>query len=103
MLGVFLSRALLVALPFAVYFGWRELARRKGQEIGATPWAWLVAAGLVLVGVSLMATVIFRADTRGQTYVPAEAQPGGVVRPSRFDPRRPIPQPADTAPNTAAP
>ncbi len=100
MLGVFISRALLVALPFVVYFGWRELARRKGQEIGDTPWAWLVAAGLVLLGASLMATVVFRADTRGHTYVPAEAQPGGVVQPSRFDPGRSIPAPAPNAPNT---
>ena len=101
MLGLFISRALLAALPFAVYFGWREVTRRKGQDIGATPWAWLVAAGMVLLGVSLMATVIFRADTRGQTYVPAEAQPGGGVRPSRFDPNSPIPRPAPNAPNTA--
>jgi hypothetical protein len=100
-LGVFISRALLVALPFAVYFGWRELARRRGREIGATPWAWLFAAGMVLVGLSLMATVVFHGDNRGHTYVPAEAQPGGAVRPSRFDPERPIPLPADTAPNTA--
>ena len=101
MLGVFISRALLVALPFAVYFGWRELARRQGRDIGGTPWAWLVAAGLVLAALSLMATVAFREDTRGRTYVPAEAQPGGAVRPSRFDPVRPIPPPAPNAPNTA--
>ena len=101
MLGVFILRALLVALPFAVYFGWRELARRQGREVGATPWGWLVAAGMVLLGLSLMVTVVFRADTRGQTYVPAEAQPGGAVRPSRFDPNRPIPPPAPNAPNTA--
>ena len=101
MLGLVISRALLIALPFAVYFGWRELARRRGREIGATPWAWLFAAAMVLLGLSLMVTVVFRADTRGQAYVPAEARPDGSVRASRFDPQRRIPPPADTAPNTA--
>jgi hypothetical protein len=100
-LALFITRALLVALPFAVYFGWRQFALRTGRPMGATPWAWLTAIGLVLVGLSLMATVIFREDNRGYTYVPAQAQPGGQVRPSDFDPTRPRPAPAPTAPNTA--
>jgi len=100
-LGLFISRALLVALPFAVYFGWRSYALRTGRAVGATPWTWLHAAALVLLGVSLMATVAFRDDTRGRTYVPAEAQADGVVRPSRFDPNLPRPAPAQSAPNTA--
>ena len=101
MLALFLTRLVLVVLPFALFFGWREIARRKGWATPATPWGWLIAAGLVLVGLSLMLTVVFQEDNRGQTYVPAEAQPGGRIRPSEFDPSRPRPQPAPTAPNTA--
>lgn len=100
MLRVLLSRALLVALPFVIYFVWREYARRTGRPMGVTPWSWLTAAGLVLVGLSLMATVLFREDTRGKTYIPAEAQSDGAVRPSEFE-ARPRPQVAPNAPNTA--
>jgi heme/copper-type cytochrome/quinol oxidase subunit 3 len=95
-----LTRALLFALPFAVYFVWRAVARRHGHEMGATPWTWLGAAGVVLLTLSLMATVFFREETRGKTYVPAQAEPGGRVRPSEFRPTV-QPEPSSTAPNTA--
>ena len=101
MFALFLTRALLIALPFAVYLGWRAYAIRTGRPMGATPWAWLTAIGVVLAGLSLMATVLFREDNRSYTYVPAQAQPDGQVRPSGFDPNRPRPVPAPTAPNTA--
>jgi hypothetical protein len=94
------SRVLLIALPFGVYFLWRAVARRHGHEMGATPWTWLGAAGLLLFSLSLMATVLFREDTRGRTYIPAQAEPGGRVRPSEFAPRT-LPNPSPTAPNTA--
>ena len=100
MLWLFASRVLLIALPFLVYFVWREVARRHGREMGATPWTWLGAAGLLLLGLSLMATVFFREDTRGKTYVPAQAEPGGRVRPSEFGPGG-QPPPNASAPNTA--
>lgn len=100
MLALIASRLLLIALPFAIYFVWREAARRRGREMGATPWTWLGAAGLVLLGLSLMATVLFREDTRGKTYVPAQAEPGGHVRPSEFGPAT-QPAPGEAAPNTA--
>jgi hypothetical protein len=95
-----LSRVLLVALPFAVYFLWREWARRSGREMGATPWAWLAGAGAVLVGLSLMATVVFHQDNRREGYVPAEAHPGGKVTPGEFDPARRPPPASDVSPNT---
>lgn len=86
MLRLLLSRALLIALPFAVYWLWRQWALRSGREMGATPWGWLAGAGLLLAGLSLMATVAFEGDNRGRTYVPAEAHPGGAVTPGGFAP-----------------
>jgi hypothetical protein len=100
MLRLILTRSLLVALPFALYFAWRETARRSGREMGATPWGWLTGAGLALVAVSLMATVAFHKDNRREGYVPAEAHPGGAVTPGAFDPARRPPPASDVSPNT---
>lgn len=100
MLPLFLTRALLLALPFAVYFTWRALMRRSGRELGSTPWGWLVAAGLVLVGLSLMLSVAFHGDNRTKTYVPAEAQPGGRVTPGGFT-DAPRPKTSSQSPNTS--
>ena len=44
--------------------------------------------GAVLVGLSLMATVVFQKDNRGERYVPAEALPDGQVTGSRFEPAK---------------
>lgn len=101
MLRLMLSRALLVALPFAVYFVWREVARRSGREMGTTPWGWLTGAGALLAGLSLMASVAFHPDNRGAGYVPAEAHPGGSVTPSGFDPALRPPPASDASPNTS--
>jgi drug/metabolite transporter (DMT)-like permease len=87
LLQIFVTRALLLALPFLVYWGWARLARRRGRELGPTPWGWLVGTGAVLVGLSLMATVAFEGDNRNKTYVPAEAHPDGAVSPGRFEGR----------------
>jgi drug/metabolite transporter (DMT)-like permease len=89
LLSILLYRALLAALPFLAYFVWREIARRRGQVMGSTPWGWLVAAGAVLVALSLFLTVIFHTDNRNQVYVPAQAHPGGQVTPGGFAPTKP--------------
>ncbi|WP_374572912.1 hypothetical protein [Phenylobacterium sp.] len=85
MLRVLLTRGLLVAVPFALWFVWREVARRTGRPMGATPWAWLFAFGAVLLGVSLMATAVFHPDNRGERYVPAHVEPSGDVTPGYFE------------------
>lgn len=85
LLSLFVIRALLVAVPFAVWFAWAAWARRNGRDIGATPWAWLVAISGVLFGLSLMVTTFFQPDNRGTTYVPAEVTEGGRVAPGRFE------------------
>ena len=84
---IILIRAGLFLLPFLAWFAWAWWARRSGRQMGSTPWAWLVAAAAVLVGVSLMATAIFHTDNRGQTYIPAEPQPDGRVTEGRFVPK----------------
>jgi hypothetical protein len=88
LLRIVLTRAALMALPFVIWFVWRAWAQRSGREMGATPWGWLVGAGAILVGLSLMATVVVHKDNRGERYVPAEALPDGQVTGSRFEPAK---------------
>lgn len=85
MLRILLLRGALMALPFVAWFAWRAWARRRGLEPGATPWAWLVGAGAVLVGLSLLLSVFFHVDNRGQIYVPGEVGPDGRVAPGRYE------------------
>ncbi len=87
MLRILISRLLLLALPFAAYYVWRKVAERTGRPMGSTPWAWLVAAGCLLVVLSLVAGVLFHTDNRSEVYVPAQAQPGGAVVPGHFERR----------------
>ena len=89
MLRVIALRALLVALPFAVWFAWAWQARRSGRPMGSTPWAWLVGAGTILVGLSLIGTVVFHRDNRGLRYVPGEATASGAVTPGHFEKKTP--------------
>ncbi|MDO8902656.1 MAG: hypothetical protein Q7V15_15020 [Phenylobacterium sp.] len=84
MLKVFLIRSVLIALPFIVWFIWAEWAKRNGRPMGATPWAWLATASALLFGLSLMITVVFQSDNRGEVYVPAEVTEGGRVAPGGF-------------------
>jgi hypothetical protein len=91
LLRVVLIRGILVLVPFAVWFVWRAVARRSGHEMGSTPWAWLAAASGVLVGLSLIATVVFHGDNRHERYVPGEATASGAVTKGYFEkaPARP--------------
>jgi drug/metabolite transporter (DMT)-like permease len=91
MIQVVLFRLLLAAAPFAVYFIWRRLAMRSGRPMGSTPWAWLICAGAVLAGLSLMVTVAFHPDNRAEHYVPAEPNASGTVSPGHFEPEKPRP------------
>jgi hypothetical protein len=77
----------LIALPFALWFLWAAWARRTGRPMGSTPWPWLFAAAALLVGLSLIATVVFHRDNRNDRYVPGEATAGGRVTEGRFEKR----------------
>ena len=85
MLNFLLLRVALAATPFMLWFLWREIARRSGRETGETPWVWLYTAAALLLGLSLMATALFRVDNRGDHYVPAEAVAGGRITPGHFE------------------
>jgi type VI protein secretion system component VasK len=78
-------RLLLIAVPFVVWFVWAFWAKRTGRAMGSTPWAWLVTAGLVLVGLSLVATAVFHPDNRHEVYVPGEVTAGGEVTKGYFE------------------
>ncbi len=89
MIWLVVFRLLLAALPFAVYFLWRRLAMRSGRSMGSTPWAWLIFAGALLAGLSLMASVAFHPDNRAERYVPAEPDASGAVSPGHFESKKP--------------
>jgi hypothetical protein len=83
---IILIRLLLVAVPFVAWFAWSAWARRTGRAMGSTPYAWLLAAGAVLVGLSLAATVVFHPDNRREHYVPGEVRADGSVSKGYFTP-----------------
>ena len=85
LLRLILTRGILVALPFVAWYLWSAWARRNGRTMGATPWAWLIAAAGVLVGLSLMGTALFHRDNRAEHYVPGEATPDGRVSEGHFE------------------
>jgi hypothetical protein len=87
LLRILLPRLLLFILPFALWFVWRRIALRTGRPMGSAPWTWLIAVGALLVAASLLATVAFQPDNRGETYVPAEVGADGRVAPGRFEKR----------------
>ncbi len=78
-------RPVLIAVPFVFWFIWRALARSTGRDVGATPYAWLVGAAAALVGLSLVATVVFHPDNRRERYVPGEVTANGDVTKGHFE------------------
>jgi heme A synthase len=88
-LRVLLIRMIFFLLPFAGWFIWQWVAKKTGRPMGATPWAWLVAAGAVLAALSLMTTALFQGDNRASTYVPAETSADGTITPGHFEERQP--------------
>ncbi|HKP78540.1 MAG TPA: hypothetical protein VJU34_05395 [Phenylobacterium sp.] len=85
MLRQLIIRGALAAIPFLLWFLWAAWARRTGRPMGSTPWPWLVTAGAALLGLSLMASVVFHSDNRGERYVPGEARPDGRVTEGHFE------------------
>jgi drug/metabolite transporter (DMT)-like permease len=87
MIRVILVRLALFALPFLIWFVWREAARRAGRPMGSTPWSWLVAVGACLIALSLVAGVFFSPRTRDLAYVPGSVAADGSVTPGQFVPK----------------
>ena len=82
MLRILIFRAILIALPVVMWFIWADLSRRRGKPMGSAPWAWLLAAGLVLAAASLLIGGLLApgADPNA-TYVPVQTSPSGEVVP----------------------
>jgi type VI protein secretion system component VasK len=78
-------RLLLIAAPFAVWFAWAAWAKYTRRPMGSTPWAWLATIGLLLVGLSLVATAIFHPDNRREVYVPGHVTADGQVSKGYFE------------------
>ncbi|MEI7932683.1 MAG: hypothetical protein WCI21_06480 [Alphaproteobacteria bacterium] len=80
MLRLILFRAALIALPILVWSFWAEVARRRGKPLRATPWIWLLTAGLAMAAASLLiAGLVGSANPPDTSYVPVESGPGGAV------------------------
>jgi hypothetical protein len=81
-----LVKLLPLLLPIVAYLVWWRLTRGKalaqGQpppELAKGPWAYLIAAGLVLVLAGLIYTGITSGEPPGGTYVPPSYQDGRIV------------------------
>jgi hypothetical protein len=79
-----ISRLILAAIPFVVYFAWHAWVTRHGAEARRHPWGWLIGIAAVLVGLSLVAAAVLTPSNMGRTYVPAQTQPDGSVKPGHF-------------------
>jgi hypothetical protein len=78
-------RALRAATPFLFYFVWRAWMNTRGREARPPPWGWLIAAAGVLVGLSIIATVIVTPTNLGRRYVPAVTLPDGSIKPGYYE------------------
>lgn len=90
-----MSRALLqyllpLILPTVLYLIWALLIRDSGSGrklatiLREGPWFWLILAGLVLAGASLVATALIGGGNIEGTYIPPRWEDGRVV-PGRIE------------------
>lgn len=90
----FLSIAIPIMTPMALYMAWISVAqwraRAKGltemPQYGDAPWTMLAAAGVVLLALSLAATALLSGDDPDTAYRPprvidGQIVPGGAARP----------------------
>ncbi len=90
----FLSIAIPIMTPMALYMAWISIAqwraRTKGltemPQYGDAPWTMLAAAGVALMGLTLGATALLTGDDPDTTYRPprvidGQIVPGGATRP----------------------
>jgi hypothetical protein len=81
MIRILLVRALLFAVPFAIYGAYLLLARARSiVPAHATPWTWLFVAGLSLVAISFVYLGLTEGESTQGLYVPPHTVNGKVVR-----------------------
>ena len=88
MLRLTLIRLAIFAMPFAIWWLWRDGLRRTGRQPPPWPWGWLVAGGAVLAALTLLIGGALQPAQRGR-YVPAEARADGSVAPGHFESPKP--------------
>ncbi len=85
-----MSRALLqylvpLILPTVLYLIWALAIRDSGSGrklatiIREGPWFWLITAGMLLAGASLVATALTGGGNAGGTYVAPRLEDGRVI------------------------
>ena len=83
MIYMILKYAIPLLLPFALYFLWVFIERRRkaagGWEVRDTPWIWLSMTGLVLLIFSLLGTGLLIGSELGGAYVPPYVEDGQVI------------------------
>ena len=85
LLKILLSRVVLAAIPFAVYFAWHFYIKSRGRDAPAPPWGWLIAAAGVVVGLSVIVTVAVTPNNKDRHYVPAQTRPDGSITPGHYE------------------
>jgi drug/metabolite transporter (DMT)-like permease len=88
MIRLLLFRALLFAIPFALYALYLQLAKRRpGMNVPETPWFWLIVAGLLLVIASFVYVGLTEGETTAGVYVAPHVVNGKVV-PGHVEPQK---------------
>lgn len=83
---LFLTYIVPLLLPLALYVSYILVARRvaAGQgplaaQLRALPWMWLAAAGVLLLGISLLVLNLTTGSDPNRPYVPPHMENGEVV------------------------
>ena len=93
MLRFLIQYILPLFLPLLLYLGFLRLASGMTPDwVNRAPWVPLLGAGVVLLGISLIAWGALEGADPASTYVPPRFEDGRVV-PGRF-----VPPPAVDAP-----
>jgi hypothetical protein len=76
---IIIERALLFAVPFAIYGLYMLLILRQRPTVPPTPWAMLFIAGLSLVVISFLVLGFTEGETTKGVYVPPHVVNGKIV------------------------
>lgn len=99
MMRMILERAVLFALPFALFAAYVLIAHRwRGLRAPATPWIWLSIIGLLLVIASFLYVGFTDGETTKGIYVAPHWEDGKIIpghvdtHPAPPPPQAPLPK-----------